>query len=181
MKSYLNEPLIAFLDDAGAKQPTPGGGSCAALIGAVALGWGYAARYPLPAESFSLQDLTSEAFERTSSIGFLPALTTRAIFVNNVRARVLAGILAVFSFGVMAVTRLMVPMGIIGFLAGGVVIVGYSTLVLLAAFVLPHAIIELPAGILATAFALRMGAWLVSPPPGRTVSGGLVLSLAYFT
>ncbi len=151
-----------------------------ALIGAVIVGWGYAPRYPLPARSFELQDLTGKAFERTSSIGFLPALTTHAIFVNNVRALVLAGILAVFSCGVMAVVLLMAPLGIIGFLAGEAMIVGYNPWVFLATFVLPHAIIELPAGIVATAFALRMGASLISPPTGLTVSEGLLLSLADF-
>lgn len=36
MDSYLDKPLSAYLADAAAKQPTPGGGSVAALTGALA-------------------------------------------------------------------------------------------------------------------------------------------------
>ena len=36
MDSYLDKPLSAYLEDAAAKKPTPGGGSVAALVGALA-------------------------------------------------------------------------------------------------------------------------------------------------
>jgi uncharacterized membrane protein SpoIIM required for sporulation len=45
---------------------------------------------------------------------------------------------------------------------------------------LPHGIIELPAAIIGTAFALRIGAALVSPPKGLDVGQGLLLVLADF-
>ncbi len=51
----------------------------------------------------------------------------------------------------------MVPVALIGFLATEVAIAGYSPWVFLGAFVLPHGVVELPAAILATAAAVRLG------------------------
>jgi uncharacterized membrane protein SpoIIM required for sporulation len=48
------------------------------------------------------------------------------------------------------------------------------------AFLLPHGVIELPAAIIGTAFALRIGAALVSPPMGLDVGQGFLLALANF-
>jgi uncharacterized membrane protein SpoIIM required for sporulation len=48
------------------------------------------------------------------------------------------------------------------------------------AFILPHGILEIPAILLGMAFALRMGAALVSPPPGLDIGQGLLLTLANF-
>ena len=43
-----------------------------------------------------------------------------------------------------------------------------------------HGIVELPAAIIGTAFALRIGAALVSPPKGLDVGQGFLLVLANF-
>jgi methenyltetrahydrofolate cyclohydrolase len=48
MKDYADLPLREFLEDTAARQPTPGGGSCAALVGAIGAGLAQmAARYTL--------------------------------------------------------------------------------------------------------------------------------------
>jgi uncharacterized membrane protein SpoIIM required for sporulation len=57
---------------------------------------------------------------------------------------------------------------------------GYNVLVFLGAFVLPHGILEMPAAILATALALRLGAAVVSPPPKMTMGQGWLWALADF-
>ncbi|MDY7042209.1 MAG: stage II sporulation protein M [Chloroflexota bacterium] len=155
------------------------------LLGGTALGWGYAMRYPLPAQYLPLDELPNEipeeAFQDLSGFGFLPNFNVSAIFSNNVRSLTLGALLALFSFGSMALIQLMIPLAIIGFFAGEVWLLGYSPLLFLVAFILPHGIVELPAAIIATALALRMGASLVSPPKGLTVSEGLLLALADFT
>jgi uncharacterized membrane protein SpoIIM required for sporulation len=89
-------------------------------------------------------------------------------------------VLAVFSFGVLALVMLMVPLALVGFFAGEVAIVGYSPLAFVGAFILPHGVVELPAAVIATAFALRIGAALVSPPAGLDVGQGFLLVLADF-
>jgi len=74
----------------------------------------------------------------------------------------------------------MVPIGLIGLLMGEGPIVGYNPFLFFVAFILPHGMAELPAAIIATAFALRVGASMVSPPSDLTVGEGLLLALADF-
>ena len=56
--------------------------------------------------------------------------------------------------------------------------IGASPLLFLATFILPHGIAELPAVILATGMALRLGAAVISPPSGLSLRQGLLLALA---
>ena len=90
----------------------------------------------------------------------------------------LATLLAVFSFGSIAVVMLMAPIAIIGFLVAQAAMSGYNPLVFLGAFILPHGIFELPAAIICTAMALRLGASIISPPQGMTVGQGWLRALA---
>jgi uncharacterized membrane protein SpoIIM required for sporulation/ABC-type transport system involved in multi-copper enzyme maturation permease subunit len=150
------------------------------LAGAALLGGFYATHYPVPEGIIALDSLPQDAFENLPEIDFLPRFNVTGIFLNNLRSLLLAGVLAVFSFGALALILLMIPVALIGFFAVEVAILGYSPWVFLAAFILPHGVIELPAAIIATAFALRVGAALVSPPAGLDVGQGLLLVLADF-
>ncbi|UCC89253.1 MAG: stage II sporulation protein M, partial [Anaerolineales bacterium] len=99
---------------------------------------------------------------------------------NNLRALLLAAVVAVFSFGALALILLMIPLALVGFFAVEVGLLGYNPWVFVLAFILPHGIVELPAAIIGTAFALRIGAALVSPPKGLDVGQGFLLVLADF-
>jgi uncharacterized membrane protein SpoIIM required for sporulation len=99
---------------------------------------------------------------------------------NNVRSLLAAALLAVFSFGTLAVALLMAPLAIVFFFVAQVAVVGYSPMLFFAAFVLPHGILEVPAAGIATALAVRLGATFMSPPRGMTVSEGWLLALADF-
>ena len=150
------------------------------LLAAVIIGWAYAVEYPLPADVLALDGISEETFDEFEGAGFLPAFTTWGIFTNNVRSLLLATLLGVFTFGSIAIVILMAPVVIISFLAVQAAMSGYNPLVFLGAFILPHGIIELPAAIFATAMAVRLGASIVSPPPGMTVSQGWLWALADF-
>jgi len=150
------------------------------LVGGALLGAAYSMRYPLPPGVLNLEGLPEDVFKDLPNVGFLPRLSTKGIFLNNIRALTLAALLGLFSFGSLALVLLMVPLAIVGFLAGEAAIQGYNPLIFLTAFILPHGVVELPAAIIATAFALRLGASLISPPPGRTVGEGLLWALADF-
>jgi len=152
----------------------------AVLVGASILGGYYATRYPLPTGSIQLDTLPTDAFENLPNVGFLPQFSTAGIFFNNVRAIALAAILGVFSFGALALILLMIPLALVGFFAVEVSLLGYSPWLFVTAFLLPHGIVELPAAIIGTAFALRIGAALVSPPKGLDVGQGFLLVLANF-
>jgi uncharacterized membrane protein SpoIIM required for sporulation/ABC-type transport system involved in multi-copper enzyme maturation permease subunit len=150
------------------------------LMGAVFIGWQYAVRHPLPVEVFKLEGISRETFEQFQGAGLLPTFSTWEILSNNVRSLLAAGLLAVLSFGSIAIVLLMAPIAIVGFLGVQMTMAGYNPLVFTAAFILPHGIFELPAAIIATATALRLGASVISPPPGMTVSQSWLQALAHF-
>jgi uncharacterized membrane protein SpoIIM required for sporulation/ABC-type transport system involved in multi-copper enzyme maturation permease subunit len=156
------------------------GGVVLALLAAMMLGGWFAAQHSLPASIWSPASITEGTFRTAPSVGFLPSFTAEAVLSNNLRSLLLAGLLAVFSFGSMAVVLLMAPMGIIGFFMYQVAQWGLNPWLFLATFVLPHGIFELPAAILATAAALRLGATIVARPPRMTVGEGWLAALADF-
>jgi uncharacterized membrane protein SpoIIM required for sporulation len=150
------------------------------FFGALGLGWAYAAKFPLPQGMLSFENLSAQDFETLSNVSYLPSLTTGGILGHNVRVLLLAGLVATFSLGVLAILLLMVPIAVVGFFAGQVALFGQNPLLFLAAFILPHGSFELPAAIIATAFALHIGASVTAPREGMTVGEGFVASIADF-
>lgn len=57
---------------------------------------------------------------------------------------------------------------------------GYNPWLFMATFILPHGLFEIPAILLAMAFAVRIGAAMVSPPAGLDISQGVLLTVANF-
>ncbi|NLE46644.1 MAG: ABC transporter permease subunit [Chloroflexi bacterium] len=144
------------------------------------VGYGFAARHPLPSNLIHLDQISIEAFSEVSSGGWLPEFSTWGIWTNNVRALLIAAVLGVFSFGVIAIILLMAPLSIVAFFAAQAAHMGYSPLLFLAAFVLPHGVIELPAAVVATALAVRLGAAVMTRPRDRSMSEGWLSALADF-
>ena len=136
--------------------------------------------YPLPPGLAGLEDLGQQDLSSVSDVSFLPSLTTGGIFGHNVRGLLLAALLAVVSLGVLAILLLMLPLVVVGFFAGQVAWLGYSPLAFVAAFFLPHGLFEIPAAVVATAFALRIGASVTATREGLTVGEGLVAAVAEF-
>ncbi|MGD8902791.1 MAG: stage II sporulation protein M [Anaerolineae bacterium] len=151
-----------------------------ALIGVSGLGWAYVSNFPLPQGTLTLEELSSQGFEALSDVSLLPSLTTWGILSHNIQALLLAALAAVVSLGVLAVLMLMLPIGIVAFLAGEMAWLGFNPLTFLAAFILPHGVMEIPAAIIATAFALRIGASITAPREGLTVGEGLLAAAADF-
>jgi ABC-type transport system involved in multi-copper enzyme maturation permease subunit len=144
------------------------------------VGFGFAARYPLPAEVLQLDQVSPESFADLPAVDWLPAFTVWGVLGNNVRALVGASLLAIFSFGTLAIALLMAPLAIIFYFVVQAAYAGYSPLLFFGAFVLPHALFELPAAIIATALAVRLGAIFMSPPEGMSVGEGWLWALADF-
>ena len=139
-----------------------------------------APQYPLPADTFDLGNFSGEVFQELDAVSMLPGFSVLKIFAHNIRALILGGLGAIISFGVLALILLMVPLGLVGYFAGAVSLLGYDPLVFVAAFILPHGVLEIPAAIIATAFALRIGLAFVSPPDQMDVGQGFLLTLANF-
>jgi uncharacterized membrane protein SpoIIM required for sporulation len=150
-----------------------------AQVVAFVIGWSYAGAYPLPSGVVDLQ-VPDEAFESLPNVGFLPGFTVTGIMFHNLRALVLEAVAGFFSFGTIAIVLLMMPLMIIGFFTGQVPAMGAAPGLFLATFILPHGIVELPAAIVATTMALRLGVVVISPPAGKTVTEGVLGALADF-
>ncbi|MDE3087975.1 MAG: stage II sporulation protein M [Chloroflexota bacterium] len=150
------------------------------VVGGVIFGWLLALRYPLPGRTIDFH-IDRQTFEQqlvTPGYDFLPRIDTEGIFWNNVRSLALASLVGLFSFGSLGLLLLAVPIAIVGFFAGQVAAFGMDPLTFFAAFILPHGIFELPAAILATAFALRLGASIIAPPAGVSAGENLLHALA---
>jgi uncharacterized membrane protein SpoIIM required for sporulation/ABC-type transport system involved in multi-copper enzyme maturation permease subunit len=150
------------------------------LLSSVYVGYAFAVRYQLPPGVLQLEQISAETFAELPTMDWLPTFTIWGVLSNNVRALLLAGLLAVFSFGTLAVALLMAPLTIVFFFVAQVACMGYSPVLFFAAFVLPHGLLELPAATIATALAVRLGATFMSPSRGMTVGEGWLWALADF-
>lgn len=149
-------------------------------VAAAGLGIMFARQYPVPPETFPLQNITQDTFATIQKTQLLPAINTSFIFRNNLRVVILAAIVTVFSFGSLTLLLTLINAGLVSFLIAQIVQLGYNPWLFVATFILPHGILEIPAVLLGMTFALRMGAALVSPPDGLDVGQGLLLTLANF-
>jgi uncharacterized membrane protein SpoIIM required for sporulation/ABC-type transport system involved in multi-copper enzyme maturation permease subunit len=147
------------------------------LVLAAYVGYVLAARYPFPPDMLR-QEISAEAFIQSQNLGLF-SLTAWDVFVHNVRVLVAAALLAVFSFGTLAIALLMLPLAVIFFLLVQAAPI-YNPVLFFVAGVLPHGVLELPAAIIATALAVRLGATFISPPRGMTVGEGWLWALADF-
>jgi uncharacterized membrane protein SpoIIM required for sporulation/ABC-type transport system involved in multi-copper enzyme maturation permease subunit len=103
--------------------------------------------------------------------------TVIAAVIQNSRILLGAGILSIFTFGVMGIVFAIAPFGILGFLFGqpAVATLGFGTLL---AALIPHSIVEIPAIIIATAASVRLGAIITRPPEGEGVWDAWLRALA---
>lgn len=152
------------------------------FVGGALVGlWG-AMNFPLPEVWINFEQVSDvatieEAVERT---GLLSAFSTRAIFFNNVRALVGGALLSIFSLGVLGAILLLAPVALIVYAMFQMVPLGISPWLFVAAFVLPHGFLELPAALLATAQAMRMGDVILEPPDDGGGMMGIVRELGHF-
>jgi uncharacterized membrane protein SpoIIM required for sporulation/ABC-type transport system involved in multi-copper enzyme maturation permease subunit len=156
----------------------PAGFMAAALLLATLLGYRYAAVYRLPLPATGLSGVQANFNQNLAQLGFVSAGGAAWVFFTNLRALALATALGMFSFGVLGVVLLMVPLGLTGFFAGQVALIGLSPLQFFIAFILPHGIFEITAAILEGAAILRLGGSVISPPAGKTLSEGWLMALA---
>lgn len=137
-----------------------------ALGGGVLIGLWFAQKLPLPAGALnSPAYLDLDAFsEAAEGSGLLPGFSAWTIFGHNVYTLLMTVLLGFLSIGVVAVLLLALPIGIIAYIAMQVGRMGISPWLLLATGVLPHGIFEIPAAMLVTAYALRLGTILLRTP-----------------
>ncbi|MBI3359604.1 MAG: stage II sporulation protein M [Chloroflexi bacterium] len=149
-----------------------------ALAAGMIVGAVEARAFPLPANAIPLNEITNDFTDRLTRFGLFSANGVLFVVLQNLRAVALATLLGIFSFGVMAVVALMLPLGLAGYFAASAGASGYSPWLFLAAFVVPHGILEIPAAILIGGAILRLGASVVAPPPNKSLSEAWLAALA---
>ncbi|NIS82084.1 MAG: ABC transporter permease subunit [Anaerolineales bacterium] len=148
------------------------------LLIAFILGFHLATDFTLPAELFNLEISRQDLETQFRDFGMLSEHGWLWILWNNIRALILATLLGAFTFGVLAQVLLMIPVGIIGYFAGNVWLAGGGTVNMLVGLVLPHALLEIPATILAGAAIMRLGLAALSIPKGISLGEGYITAFA---
>ena len=92
------------------------------------------------------------------------------------RLLLLALILSVFSFGTLALILTPAVFVVMGYLYTQLSVAHFDMTVFFAG-ILTHGVIEIPAIVLATAAAFKLGAIVTEPPKGKTVGAAFMESL----
>jgi uncharacterized membrane protein SpoIIM required for sporulation/ABC-type transport system involved in multi-copper enzyme maturation permease subunit len=155
--------------------------ACITAVFLLAVGLAGAAesrQFSIPSETFSTGSMYSELKEGLKYVPLFSVGGIPVIWLHNLRVVGIATLLAIVSFGVLGLLVLMLPLAITGYLAGAAAAAGLSPVVFLAAFIVPHGILEIPALVLAGAAILRLGATLVTPAQGKTIGEAWLVALA---
>jgi len=152
--------------------------STLSLIMGVLAGASLAEQFRLPPNLLSFDKISKGFIEGLQAARFYSTSGTLIVWLQNLRAVLIASVLGIFSFGVLALLILMLPLAIIGYIAANVYMSGSSVFAFLAALVLPHGLFEIPAIILAGAAILNLGATLTAPADGKTIGEAWLQALA---
>jgi uncharacterized membrane protein SpoIIM required for sporulation len=147
------------------------------LFAGLILGFALARTYHLPSQ-IQAEISTADIVANTSQIQLTASSLPLTIFMQNLRVLVLAALLGIFTLGVTDVLIFMLPWLVVGFLGGQLASAGVSPLLFIASSILPHAIIELPALLLAAAAAWRWHAAILARPSNRSVGENWLMSAA---
>lgn len=140
-----------------------------ALIGAAAAGAVVGRMYVLPA-SFQAQLTGANILANLKQLELMVGALPPVIIMQNVRVILLLALLGVFTFGVLAILIFMLPIGVIGYIAAQFALAGQNPWTFVLGAIVPHAVIEIPALLLATAAALRWHVTAISPLRSGTLS-----------
>jgi uncharacterized membrane protein SpoIIM required for sporulation len=154
------------------------------LIMVISLGAAYligldlASTFTLPADLLQFDNLAGSLDSHFRLLGLFTGRGALNILLINLRAIALAAFLGVFTFGVMAVVLLMAPVMIVGYFAGNAALAGTEASQFMMALVVPHALFEVPAALLAGAVILEVGMSLMRTDPARSLGRRWIGALA---
>jgi ABC-type transport system involved in multi-copper enzyme maturation permease subunit len=152
----------------------------AGIVGSLFLGRQFALEYPLPSGLIFLGSSPTQASRDALLPGLSSMLAPEKILGHNLRALGLAALLGTFSFGSMAAITMLATSTIATYLGFQVAWNGHNVLLYFLALVAPHGVLEVPAAILASALAVRLGATFVAPPQDQPVGDAWLEALADF-
>lgn len=149
-----------------------------ALGVAYLIGLHLANQFTLPADLLAVDRLDASLATNLRQLGLLSGRGMVVILLNNLRAIAIASFLGVFSFGVLAIVLLMAPVALVGYFAGNAGLAGLTVGRFLMALVVPHALLEIPAAIIAGASILELGMALIRPNGEGTLGRRWLVALA---
>ena len=109
--------------------------------------------FPLPMKTLQFENLSKSLVSNLASLDFVSAAGIGTVWLHNLRAVALATVLGIFSFGVLGILVLMIPLTLIAYLTANVAVVGISPL----------------------------GATLATPAKGKTIGEAGLTALARWT
>ena len=148
------------------------------LIAAYWIGSQQAHVFVLPVEALNWQNPDQNLIQGFESLRFFSLGGVGTVFWHNLRAIALATLFGLFSFGILGILIMMLPITIIGYLIETMTATGLSPLTLFTALVLPHGVLELPAILITGAALLRLGAAMAAPAHGKTIGESWLVALA---
>jgi hypothetical protein len=174
----LREWYRGLLAQMGEQLLLPAGLTGGLMLVGFFVGMRLARDFTLPAELLDFSRLGSGLQKELADFGLLSGRGMIWVLATNLRALSIASLAGAFSLGVVAMILLMAPMAIIGYFAGNLLLAGQPIGIFLAALVLPHAILELPAAMLAGGAVLHLGMITIRPPQGMSLGEGWIEAVA---
>jgi uncharacterized membrane protein SpoIIM required for sporulation/ABC-type transport system involved in multi-copper enzyme maturation permease subunit len=162
----------------GRKALLPSGLTILVLLLGGYVGASQAKVFVLPAEYIQEHWNSGEIVSRLGTLQLLPTYTVGLVWFQNLRAIFLASLGGFFTFGVLGMLVLLLPFALIGYFMASLAQAGISPGVFLGAFIIPHAILEVPAILLAGGAILRLGASFATPARGQTVGEAWLKALS---
>jgi ABC-type transport system involved in multi-copper enzyme maturation permease subunit len=149
-----------------------------ALVRGMWAGAGEASEFALPVKTLNLSNLDQGFINGLDAIRFFSVSGVGTVWMHNLRAILLATLAGFFSFGVLGVLVLMIPLMLVGYFMANAAAAGLSPMVFLGALVAPHGIFEIPAIVLAGAAIMHLGGTLLAPSHGQSIGEAWLRSLA---
>jgi uncharacterized membrane protein SpoIIM required for sporulation len=149
-----------------------------AIIAGGIIGANLVSQFPPPPELINLNRLDENYLQSAEALRFFSWQGVGTIWLHNLRATLIATLLGIFSFGVLSVLVLMLPFVLVGYLAAGAASAGYSAVLFLLGYIVPHGLLEVPAAALAGAAIIRLGATLATPADTMTIGEAWLRALA---
>ena len=149
-----------------------------ALLIGVWAGTQIAEDFRVPAGLLRFDQIDRGFVRGLEAMRFFTPTAVITIWLHNLRSIALASILGIFSFGVLAILVLMLPIALIAYIAANVAMAGGSWPEFVMGLVAPHGILEIPAILIAGGAIVRLGAVLTAPAEGRTLGEAFMEALA---
>ncbi len=149
-----------------------------AIIAGGVIGANLVTQFPPPPELIDLNNLDADYLSSAEALRFFSLQGIGTIWFHNLRAIAIATVLGIFSFGVLSVLVLMLPFVLVGYLAAAAASAGYSAVLFILGYIVPHGILEIPAAALSGAAIIRLGAILATPADSMTIGEAWLRALA---